>query len=311
MENIKALIRAVEAERNRYQSSGDYSVTDLINPPRVVALRKRHGDQVDQPLSAIIPALIGTFIHEGFEKYLRMWVDQTGYEHYVFEKELLQEINGRKISGRFDLMDGPDIFDWKSCKTWKKVFDPNMIEWHQQQNLYAYLCHLEGRPIDSINIIAVYKDWQENQALRSHEYPQQQIEEYKLELWPWEKTEAYLNERLDLHMACEEVPDDDLPQCTREERWERFQGGHTVEYAIMKTRDAKRATKVVRTCLDDAYIEAKKTKGISNEAVIEIRYSKRLRCDKYCSVNSLCNHYKHYAEAHASGKLNDYVPVFR
>lgn len=311
MENIKALTRAVEAERGRYHSSGDYSVTDLINPPRVVALRKRYGDQTDQPLSAVIPSLIGTFIHEGFELYLRKWAEDNDYKDYQFERELMAEINGRKISGRFDLMDGLDIYDFKSCKVWKKIFDPDLEEWHQQQNLYAYLLHLNGVDVNSINIIAIYKDWQENMSLRDRNYPQDQICEYKLELWPWEKTEAFLNERLDLHMACEGVDDGDLPQCTREERWERFSGGHTVEYAIMKTRSAKRATKVIRTCLDDAYIAAKKIKGISNESVIEIRYSKRLRCEKYCAVNKFCNHFKIYSESMASGTLNDYLPVYR
>jgi hypothetical protein len=310
MENIKALTRVAEIEKDRYQRSGDYSVTDLISPPRIVQLRKRYGDQEDQPLSSIIPALIGTFIHEGFEKYLRMWVAKHGYVDYTFEQELCQTIQDRKVSGRFDLKDGKDIYDFKSCKVWKKVFDPTLKEWHEQQNLYAYLCHLSGIEVDTINVIAIYKDWSEGMALRDKNMPQQQIVEYPLELWKWETTREFLDEKLSALISAEDADDANLPMCTPTDRWERFTGGHTVEYAILKTRDAKRATKVVRTSLDDAYAAARGMKGITNESCIEIRYSKRLRCENYCAVNSFCKEYEYYCGAKRSNTLNDYLPIW-
>jgi hypothetical protein len=315
MDHIKALVRVAEIEKSRYSSSGDYSVTDLISPPRIVALRKRYGDQVDQPLSSVIPALLGTFIHEGFEKYLKMWVKKHDYKDYTFEEQVELEVKlddgtTRKVSGRYDIRDGKDLIDIKSCKAWKMIFDPDMIEWHQQQNLYDFLLWSNGVELDSLNILAIYKDWQENMSLRDKKYPKDQIAEYSLERWNRDMQKEYFMDRLMMHVACEKLDDDKLPQCTREERWERFNGGHTVEYAIMKTRAAKRAAKVIRTSLDDAYIAARGMKGITDESCIEIRYSKRLRCEKYCSVNSFCNEYAHYCKSMASNTLNDYLPIW-
>ena len=41
------------------------------------------------------------------------------------------------------------------------------------------------------------------------------------------------------HIACEELPDNELPACTPEDRWERFAGGHTVEYSLFKHNKLK------------------------------------------------------------------------
>ena len=55
-----------------YVSFGDYSVTDLINPPRVVLLNKRHKHEVIPPASSTIAAVMGTGIHNEIERLLRM-----------------------------------------------------------------------------------------------------------------------------------------------------------------------------------------------------------------------------------------------
>ena len=139
MEHIKILERVAEMERERYSSSGDYSVTEIIDPPRLVRLKKRYGSEVIQPLSAVIPSMFGTAVHEYFEKYLKKWVFKTGYAGYTFEEQLEAEVLGRKLSGRYDIRDNLDLIDLKTCKVWKKVFDPNLKEWIEQQNCYAYL----------------------------------------------------------------------------------------------------------------------------------------------------------------------------
>ena len=310
MDHIKILQRVAEMERERYSSSGDYSVTEIIDPPRLVRLKKRYGSETIQPLSAVIPSMMGTAMHEYFEKYLKKWVFKTGYGGYTFEEQLEVEMLKRKLSGRYDIRDNLDLIDLKTCKVWKKVFDPDLKEWVQQQNCYAFLLK-ESRNIDikRLLITAVYKDWQEGQSLRNKDYPNHQIEEYELPKWPYEVTKQFIEGRLMLHIAAEDLPDDKLPACTREERWERFPEGHQVAYAIMKNSKSNRAMKVVKTNIDDAFKEVQSMKGITKDSFIEVRYAQRTRCEHWCQCKDYCNDYASYALQKKNNTLNDYIPL--
>ena len=310
MEHIKILQHVAEMERERYSSSGDYSVTEIIDPPRLVRLRKRYGSEVIQPLSSVIASMMGTAMHEYFEKYLKKWVFKTGYEGYSFEKQLEAEVLGRRLSGRYDIRDNLDLIDLKTCKVWKKVFDPNLKEWTEQQNCYAYLlAESMNVEIKRLLITAVYKDWQEGQSLRNPDYPNDQIEEYELTKWPHVTTKQFIEGRMMLHIAAEDLEDDKLPACTRDERWERFNGGHQVEYAIMKNSKSNRAMKLVKTNIEDAFKEVQSIKGITKDSFIEVRYAQRTRCENWCSVKDYCNDYKSYAAAKQNNSLNDYIPL--
>jgi hypothetical protein len=292
----------------------------LIDPPRVVQLKKRHKDIVP-PIKSVISAMLGTAVHEYYEKNLTAWAVKHKYDKMVMERQLNHEfevnyrnidVAKRMVSGRFDLKDGDELWDIKTAKAWKIIFDPKLEDWHAQQNMYAYLCHLDGLEVKSINIQALYKDWLESAALRdTRTYPQSQVVHYELDFWPYEQTEAYLLERLELHVAQEETPDDELPMCTRKERWERFMGGHEIEYAIMKSHKAKRAAKVFKNNepLEEIYAVANTMKGITNESFIEVRYATRKRCEGYCAVNKKCNHYLAYMKAKENKSLNDILPI--
>ncbi|GAG77480.1 unnamed protein product, partial [marine sediment metagenome] len=71
------------------------------------------------------------------------------------------------------------------------------------------------------------------------------IEHRELNMWSDLEQEAFIQERLEMHVACESMEDADLPDCTSEERWERFPSGQPVQYAVLKNEFAKRATKVL------------------------------------------------------------------
>lgn len=309
LDEIHILQRVAEMERERYKKSGDYSVTDIISPPRVVHLKKRYGHLATPDLGASIPSMLGTAIHEYFEKYLALWIDKHDYNGYTLEEQVQIERMGRKISGRYDIREGTTMYDLKSIKVWKLIFDPNLDEYHEQQNLYRLLVYLDkGITIDELNIVAIYKDWQEGNALRDRNYPQQQVIEYELNLWDYEDTEKFLDTRLAELIRCEELSDEDLPVCSRDERWERHQGGETIHYGILKNRKAKRATKVVRGgSLDDAMVIARGMKGMTRDSVIEIRYALPKRCVRYCDICESCSFWKGWCAKNKKGAINDYV----
>ena len=311
LEDIYVLKRVAEMERERYSKSGDYSVTDIISPPRVVHLKKRYGHLATPDLGASIPSMLGTAIHEYFEKYLELWVDKHGYDGYSLEEQVQIERQGRRISGRYDIREDDQLYDLKSIKVWKLIFDPLLEEFHEQQNLYRLLIKLDkGIDVKGLNIIAIYKDWQEGNALRDRHYPQQQVIEYGLSVWSFEETEKFLDIKLAELIRCEELSDEDLPVCSRDDRWERHPGGETIHYAVLKNQQAKRATKVIKGgSLDDAIRVANGMKGMTTASRIEIRYAMPKRCVKYCDVNQQCSFYKEWSSKNKEGKVNDYFKI--
>jgi hypothetical protein len=279
MENIKILKDAISIWMKQYRNYGDYSVTTLLKPPRIVMLEKRYGDKAERNVKSVVGAFLGTGIHAVFEKCLRLM--QVLDPKYELERSVYDKINGRLIAGRFDILyDGRELWDIKTCQTWKKIFDPGMDEWHQQLNIYSYLLHRRGIDVDSLNVLAVYKDWRKMMAVRDRTYPQEQVVEYQLTKWPLDVQESFLHDRIELMKTCEDLPDDELPLCTREDMWAK-----PTKYAVMKNKKAKRATRVLDS--EAAAQEWIAAKG----GILEVRRGERTRCDTYCGVREFCSQY--------------------
>jgi hypothetical protein len=305
MEHIKPLKDALSIHASHYKSYGDYSVTQLIDTPRRVRLYKRHGDKSLPTMASSLSSFNGTGIHNYFETCLTKFA--TMDSQYDLERTVTEKVADRLITGKPDIVYAErDVYDLKNCKVWKLIFDPNMEEWTQQLNLYAYLLHLRNTEVENLYVIANYMDWIESQAVRDRQYPQAQAEQYKVDLWPWERTELFLQERIALHKSCEDVPDDQLIECTREERWERHDGGTSVRYAVLKHKKVKRATRVFDS-MQEA-VEYFKTAGsLNTNSLIEVRYARRKRCEKWCQpMNQFCNAYIEYTGKLRNDSLNDY-----
>jgi hypothetical protein len=250
---------------------------------------------------------MGSGVHNHVEKCLQLYsVKDPKIE---LERSVFDRIRDRLITGRFDILyDREDIHDFKTAKAWKLIFDPDLTEWTEQQNIYAYLLHLRGIDVKSINVIVWYKDWSKANALRDKNYPQNEMCEYKLNLWDFDMTEEYLVDRIESMKMNEDTPDDDLPDCTPEERWERHAGGVIVKFAVLKNKHAKRAGRVLDT-MEEAVEWGKGKKGYG-DGLIEIRYAEPIRCLNWCGVNHKCNWYKKYQETMEEKKtMNKYIPL--
>jgi hypothetical protein len=294
MNHIKILVDAVSESAKHYRSLGDYSATQLIDAPRIVALRNRYGNLAKPTLEQQIASFLGTGIHEHFRRCLHNV--SAKHPDYLLERSVsvpfFYDSNHRDyrlVSGTFDILHkNKDIYDIKTVNVWKKVFDPDMVDWHNQQNIYAWLLRSRGLDIESINIIAIYKDWVKSNAIRNSKYPQSQVCHYKLKLWDVTEQYAYINGRLQEHMQCETLPDDELPECSAEERWER----EGIKYAIMKDPKSKRAMRVCNT-LSDA-TKAVHSLKVTADSFVEVRPAKRTRCEAWCQMNRWCNTWQEY-----------------
>jgi hypothetical protein len=272
-------------------------VTTLLNPARVVHLSKRHSHEIKRTPGQMIPAFVGSGVHRMFEESLKL---QTAIDNrYDIERTVFDKIEDRLITGTFDILyDSKHLYDIKTCKVWKVIFDPHMVEWTQQQNIYALLLHRRGFDIKSINILAIYLDWKQKEALFKPEYPQESVVEYKLKLWPWEETEGFLAARIKLMKDFEDTPDDDLMFCTDDEMWVR---NTEVKYALFTSSEAGRAKKIYST-LDEAMNAALNDKKIiPGVSFIEVREPSRTRCVDWCAVAPFCNQYKEWCGKKQNG----------
>lgn len=313
MKDLQILKDIMVIENQRYHQSGDYSATELIDPPRLVCMRRRYAEQIQQGIETRIDSLMGTALHALFEQYLTK-LDDPKYrlEEQVSHVYTVAGGEMRRVSGRFDVLyDNEHIIDIKTAKVWKKTFDPELTGWTQQQNIYAQLLTQIGETIKSISALTIYKDWSAANALRNKTYPQEPVEMNELQLWDEATREKYILDRLNSHVACELLGDTELPICTADERWERFPDQTNVQFALFKTAKAKRASNILHGAanLMEAVEMVRTIKGVTPNSFIEIRHPQRKRCEMYCPVCDFCDEHQRYMAKKKNNNLNDIYPL--
>ena len=298
MDSIKPLYDAIQVHRNNYDSGDtDYSVTTLLNPPRIVHLEKRHLNKVDM----FVREQLGSWIGTGLHNYLEANLNAIPNSPYKCEERLFIEILDRKVSGSYDVVhtDGnndEDMYDLKTTSTWKVVFG-DKHDWTAQQNMYRWLYHHhKKKTIKTLRIIGIFLDWslRNKQASHSSKFPAEKAVEYSLERWSFAKTYDYMLERVAAMKEHENTPDDDLPLCTFEEMWSRPD-----QFAV-KAIGRKKALRVCSS-RDEArqwtkmYLNKPTCKHKLSQISLEVRQAVRTRCEMgWCPVAPFCNQYQEH-----------------
>lgn len=260
------LIAAVS--KTRQPVLGQISVTELISPPQIRALAIKHWDEITEDASERLWAAVGSLMHQLLESH-------ADIPRHQAERTLSTVVEGVKVTGTFDLYyeDGV-LTDYKFVSVWTTL-NGVKEEWEQQLNLYAHLLRLTGARVETLQIVAIYRDWAKSKAFDLN-YPSAQVQTFTIPLWSHEATENFLSERVRLHKRAEEG--EALP-CTPEERWER-----PTRFAVMK-RGQKRAVRVFDT--------REEAEGHVTKAglYVEERKGLSVRCESYCRVSSFCPQY--------------------
>lgn len=245
----------------------DISVTSLINPPRIATLLKRYGDALSEDASDRIWSLLGQAVHEILHR-----ANTTG----IAEKRLYMDVDGWRVSGQFDRIeyfaDRGLLQDYKCTSVWAIKYG-GRDEWTPQLNLYRLLCAKNGYPIHDIEVVAILRDWRPSEFDTMENYPRSQIITLPIELWPLDKTEAYVHERVALHRAARK----ELPFCSDEDRWLR-----NAKWALMR-QGKKKAVKLY-PFRELAMMAAK----ADPKLYIEERPGRFMRCASYCAAASVC-----------------------
>ena len=261
------------------KGDADFSVTELIDSPRISQLRSRYEQSIEQDALDLLYIFDGKAVH-----YLLEQAGQHIAEHEgLVERRLFASHDGMMITGAMDYFDLERnvIQDYKRVSVWEFIF--GMKEDRiRQLNLYKLLAEANGFSVRGLEIVYLFRDWSEAMSKRTKDYPPEKAAVVKVPMWDKEQTLAYLSERVALHREAREQPDQELVLCSKEERW---QGDTT--YAAKTSATAPRARKVFDNYNDAAQFVA----SSKSRMIIETRPGTARRCESYCTVQKWCNQY--------------------
>ena len=267
------------ATRDYYtKGRADYSVTEIISPPRIQRLRRKHHEEMEQDVSDMLWQLLGSALH--------VVAERGTTENHINEERLIADVGDVKLSGAIDIQrithEGVIITDYKFTSAW--ALRQDKPEWEAQQNIYAWLVEkVKGQKVIGVQICALIRDWSRREASVKPDYPQAPIQVLELPLWSMEKTEAYIKERIDAHRLSKVQADwgDELPPCSDDERWVR-----ETKFAV-KREGRKTAIRVL-----DSEAEAKEL-AEKEKGYVEVRQGEAIRCTgNFCGVAQWCSQYQ-------------------
>lgn len=263
------------------------SATELINSPKIVQLKRKHWDEIEEDASSMVWSLFGSAVHNILE--------HGKQENHIVEERIHLEFDGWNISGAVDLQevyeDGIVINDYKTTTAWAVQNDKP--EWEQQLNIYAWLVQkAKNKPVKQLRIVAIIRDWSARDAVNREGYPQAPVVIIDQPLWPFNQAEEFILGQLKQHGEAyfESETDGNLPNCTPEQMWEK-----PTTYAVIKI-GGKRA-KSVHSTMRDAEADMQ-TAGKGYE--IQTRHGERTRCASYCQVNRFCTQWQKYLEENST-----------
>lgn len=275
--NLPASVYAAVASDGYSRGHADISVTDLIAPPRMVALREQYDASLRVDAADMAAPFIGTSVHEKLEKH-----KQTKES----EQRVYIDVLGWVVGGKPDHFDPATgkLDDYKVIKPEEYIYGLK-DEREQQLNIYAEMLRLNGYTVNSLNAVLFIIGFNWAKQERDHRYPPRSIVEVPIEMWARERVQQFVHDRVRLHQAARTA----LPNCTDEERWLR------TTYAIMK--EGRKTA--IRTFSEE--IEAEEW-GIENGVAelgasgvswipghrLEHRPGKPLRCIRYCVAAQVC-----------------------
>ncbi len=267
-----AIVKAVtKDDYNRGDS--DYTATELISPPRQLALKKKHKHEITEDVSDLLWRLYGKISHKILEDHNEIDLAETRF---------YDVIDGKKISAQIDTLSLEDgiLSDYKFTTSWGFMEDKEpKDDWTAQLNIQHYLMKKNGYKINKLRIIGLLRDFRKSEAKKNPKYPQSPIVIQEIEMWTDEKTLEYIRDRIKQHEIAKAV----LPRCSGSDRWAK-----STCYAVIKEGGVRAINGGVKNTLEEAQALSSQTPG----TVVETRPGKNVRCEDYCSVSEFCAQFK-------------------
>ena len=246
--------------------AGRIGVTELIDSPQIRKLKHKHWDELSEDVSDRMWAMFGTAVHLMLEPAKPVFVSQ--------------EIDGLILTGKLDRYDGKVLRDYKVTSAWSIVYDSRKADWVNQLNVYRWLLIKNGQTDpESIEIVAMLRDWSKTKAMADSNYPQSQTLVIPIQKMTMDALENYVEGRIALHKM--------NMDCTAEERW-----AAPDKWAV-KVEGRKTALRV----FDDEVLAQQMLEKSGPKHFIEKRPGMNRRCEEYCAVASHCSQFKALKES--------------
>ena len=266
------------AQRDEYETANnEYRVTSLLKGIRETELERRHSHEIKRDVSDMVWLLFGTATHSILER-------QKEGDREIKETRLKMKMDGIVLSGQFDLYNEEEerITDYKTASVWKIIYG-NYEDWRRQLLIYAYMLRDAGFPVKRGRVVAFLKDHNKRDAKVKAGYPKLPVQpvDFTFSERDFQEIEVWLKEKVAEVKRARELPDDRLPLCTQEER---FNSGD--KYAVIK-KGRKTALRVL-----DSKEEAEQWMASNGGDSIEIRPGEDKKCQDYCAAKEFCSYYK-------------------
>jgi len=284
-----------------YEKHGDYSVTELINPPRLSFLKRRHAHEITVDVMSHLWSMRGRAMH-----YIMSMAKVPGA---LVEQRFIMPFKGIQVSMQPDYIypykdKEFELLDFKDTSVYA-IKDGVKEEWIKQDNIYRKGFGFQGHNITSMKNVVILKDWSYTDChiKKTYKYPNAEVQIVDVPIWPEEQVDRFLTERITLFESCKMLPDNQLPECSIYERW-----GTLDTFAVVKLNKEGKEGNAVRggtkfkTRVEaEAFQEERwkkaednKSKSIKrNDTTIQYREGEPTkRCERYCEAKAFCSQYK-------------------
>ena len=280
-----------------------YSVTEIIAPPAVTVLTRRHFDEIEADTSERIWTMMGSAVHSVLEHATTKGERLREERWYLNTKTWAVHTcgNGDKtptvqqwynttdifLTGKLDCYDleTKDLQDYKITSVWAFLLDKEVKpDWVSQENMNALAVRLLGFPVEKLTIIGILKDWSKSAAKRGDYSGKFEIPFAIVDLPKWEAQycKDFILGRIEAHQKAAKLMDDCIPACTPEERWAK-----PTVYAVMK--EGRKTSLRNHDTKEQAELHLSQC-GAGHR--IDERKGTDTRCTDYCDAAPWCMYYK-------------------
>jgi hypothetical protein len=253
-----SIVAAIKADP--YTKDGaDFSVTELISPPQIRRLWKKHEQEISIDVSDEVWKLLGKGVHAVLEQ---------GAEEGIKEQRFHATHDGTTISGAVDLIEDGVVTDYKVTSVFS-IQKGLKEDWEKQLNLYAWLLRQNDVATTSLNIVTICRDWMKSRAGKP-DYPDSPVVVLKVPVWSDERQDRYLDGRVRIHRQEATIP------CTPEERWAR--GAYEVTGGRGRPKPFNTRNHAI------GYVNEQNNPKLR---VVEGN-AKFIRCESWCDVAQFC-----------------------
>lgn len=266
------------------------SATSLKKGVREFLLEERHWEELTDDVADRIWAIFGTSVHALLERET-----PDSFTEEKFEIPM----DGWTVTGRVDNynMATETVEDYKTATTWKVIYK-DFKDWHSQGLIYAWLLKKNGLSVKKCRFIAMLKDFSKTKAKVDSSYPQSPVYIYEFEVTEkdLQEIEEFIYDKIKMLNENKNIPDDELPLCSKEERWTKE------EFAVYKSeadyKAGKRAVKVFKAdTTDKDNAESLADIFIRDCGGFKVDRSTDVKCPEYCSACNFCSYYKEHYQA--------------